>query len=124
MEQDFPAPRTVDARPNNPPAQLTRFIGRGDENARIRELLAANRLVTLTGPGGMGKTRLGLQVATDVMIAFRDGVFFVDLSALTESELVATKIADALGVRVEPEHAVLETLTNYLRAKESWVQIK
>ena len=118
LKQDFPPPRTVDARPNNLPAQLTRFIGRGDENARIRELLAANRLVTLTGPGGMGKTRLGLQVATDAMSGFRDGAFFVDLSALTDPELVATEIADALQVRVEPGHAVLETLTNHLRTKE------
>jgi predicted ATPase/class 3 adenylate cyclase len=118
LERDFPPPRTVDARPNNLPAQLTRFIGRGDENSRIRELLAANRLVTLTGPGGMGKTRLGLQVATDAMSGFRDGAFFVDLSALTDPELVATEIADALQVRVEPGHAVLETLTNHLRTKE------
>jgi predicted ATPase/class 3 adenylate cyclase len=114
LEQDFPSPRTVDARPNNLPAQLTRFIGRGDENARIRELLASHRLVTLTGPGGMGKTRLGLQVALDAMSDFRDGVTFVDLSAVTDSALVATEIADALQVRVEPGHAVLETLTKHL----------
>ena len=73
MEQDFPPPRTLDARPNNLPAQVTRFIGRHDEVARIRELLTDRRLVTLTGPGGTGKTRLGLQVATETLVHHQDG---------------------------------------------------
>ncbi|HYN68957.1 MAG TPA: adenylate/guanylate cyclase domain-containing protein, partial [Candidatus Eisenbacteria bacterium] len=60
LEQDFPLPRTLDARPHNLPTQLTRFIGRDQQISRIRELLAANRLVTLTGPGGVRTTRLGL----------------------------------------------------------------
>ncbi|MFN2557961.1 MAG: AAA family ATPase [Nitriliruptorales bacterium] len=118
LEQDFPPPRTLDARPNNLPAQLTRFIGRGEEVARIRELLAGQRLVTLTGPGGTGKTRLGLEVAAEALPGFEDGVFFVDLSAVTNPQLVPATIAGALRVREEPQRAVLDTLTDHLRDKE------
>ena len=74
LKKDFPAPRTVDARPNNLPAQVTRFIGRAGEIASVREALNGNRLLTLTGPGGTGKTRLGLRVAAEVLTEFRDGV--------------------------------------------------
>ncbi|HLL50669.1 MAG TPA: adenylate/guanylate cyclase domain-containing protein, partial [Thermomicrobiales bacterium] len=88
LEQDFPALRTLDARPNNLSTQLTRFIGRGDETARIQDLLASNRLVTLTGPGGTGKTRLALEVAAEALATFGDGVFFVDLSSVPQSALV------------------------------------
>jgi predicted ATPase/class 3 adenylate cyclase len=118
LEQDFPPPRTPGTRPNNLPAQLTRFIGRGREIARIRELLAGNRLVTLTGPGGTGKTRLGLEVAREALAGFRDGVFFVDLSPLTVAEFVAPAIAGALHVREEPGRPVLDTLGDHLQDKE------
>ncbi len=66
-------PRTLDAWPNNLPMQLTRFIGRGEEIATIRALLAKNRLVTLTGPGGTGKTRLALQVAAEALTTYGTG---------------------------------------------------
>lgn len=118
LEQDFPPPRTLDARPNNLPVQLTRFIGRSEEIASIRQLLAHNRLVTLTGPGGTGKTRLGLQVAAEVLTTFGDGVFFVDLSAVTDPQLVPATIAGSLTLRAEPGRPVLDTLTDQLRGKE------
>ncbi|HET6771344.1 MAG TPA: adenylate/guanylate cyclase domain-containing protein [Actinomycetota bacterium] len=118
LEQDFPPPRSLDARPHNLPAQLTRFIGRDDHIARVGEVLAGDRLVTLTGPGGSGKTRLGLQVAAEALAGFRDGVFFVDLSAVTDPELVPDEIAAALHVRAEPARAILDTLGDHLRDKE------
>lgn len=118
LEQDFPPPRTLDARPNNLPAQLTRFIGRSDEITRVRELLASHRLVTLTGPGGTGKTRLGLQVAAEGLLDFHDGVFFVDLSAVTIPALVPATIAATLNVREEPGRPLLDALTDQLRYKE------
>jgi predicted ATPase/class 3 adenylate cyclase len=118
MEQDFPSPRTLDARPNNLPAQLTRFIGRHDEVARVRELLTARRLVTLTGPGGTGKTRLGLQVATETLLDHRDGAFFVDLSPLSDPGLVAAEIASALAVRPESGRSEIDTVSEHLRDKE------
>ncbi len=109
LEQDFSAPRTLDARPHNLPAQLTRFIGRANEIARIRELLVTNRLVTLTGPGGTGKTRLALQVAAESLTGFHDGGFFVDLAALTDPGLVPQEVASALRVRAGAGRSVLET---------------
>jgi predicted ATPase/class 3 adenylate cyclase len=118
LEQDFPPPRTLDARPQNLPAQLTRFIGRDEEIARIGDLLAGHRLVTLTGPGGTGKTRLALQVAAEALPGFRDGVFFVDLSAVSVPELVAEEIAGALRLREVPGGAVLHTLGDHVRDKE------
>jgi len=118
LKQDFPAPRTLDARPNNLPAQLTRFIGRADEIAGLRQALNGNRLVTLTGPGGTGKTRLSLQVAAEVLAEFRDGVFFIDLSALTDADLVSQEIASTLRVRAEPGRALLDSLSDHLREKE------
>ena len=118
LEHDFPPPRSLDARPNNLPAALTRFIGRGDELARISELLSKNRLVTLTGPGGTGKTRLALEVAAETLAGFPDGVFFVDLSSVTDSELVPAAIATALRVREEPGRATIVTLVDHVREKE------
>ena len=118
LEQDFPPPRTLDARPHNLPAQLTRFVGRRAEIARVIELVAGNRLVTLTGPGGTGKTRLALQVAAEALLSFGDGAFFVDLSAVTEPELVPATIARALAVREEPGRSTIETLADHLQGKE------
>ena len=118
LEHDFPPPRTLDARPNNLPTQLTRFIGRGDEIATISELLGRNRLVTLTGPGGTGKTRLALEVAAHTLADFGDGVFFVDLAAVTDPKLVPATIAAALRVREEPGRALTETLGDQLRERE------
>jgi class 3 adenylate cyclase len=117
-EREFPPLRTLNARPNNLPAQLTRFVGRELEIARIRELLTANRIVTLTGPGGTGKTRLGLQVAAESLTEFRDGVFFVDLSALTDHELVAQEIAAVLRVPADAARSALDRLAEHLREEE------
>jgi predicted ATPase/class 3 adenylate cyclase len=118
LEQDFPPPKTLEARPHNLPAELTRFIGRQIEIAAIGELLASDRLVTLTGPGGAGKTRLALQVARAALSGFPDGVFFVELAAVLASELVANEVADALRVREAPGRAVLDTLGDHLQDKE------
>jgi predicted ATPase/class 3 adenylate cyclase len=83
IESEFPVPATLDARPNNLPMQTTEFLGRSSELAAIQVMLESpsTRLLTIAGPGGAGKTRLGLQVAAEQMDRFRDGVFFVDLSA-------------------------------------------
>jgi class 3 adenylate cyclase len=118
LEQHFPPPRTLDARPHNLPAQLTRFIGRDDEIATVHELLAGDRLVTLTGTGGTGKTRLGLQVAAEALADFRDGAFFVDLSSLTDCELVPAEIAGVLRIRPEPGRALLDGPGDHLRDME------
>jgi predicted ATPase len=82
-----------------PPIPPTALIGREGEIARVRELLAEGRLVTLTGPGGTGKTRLALAVLSQLEASYRDGVAFVDLAPLADPQLVPSAIAQALGVQ-------------------------
>ena len=98
LPSEFPAPRTPDAHPNNLPTQLTTFVGRDAELAEAATLLGTTRLLTLTGPGGTGKTRLSLQLAARVSDDFADGVFFVPLEPIRDPMLVAPRIAGAVGV--------------------------
>jgi predicted ATPase/DNA-binding CsgD family transcriptional regulator len=95
---------------HNLPAQVSSFIGREAELAAVRGLMAGSRLVTLTGAGGAGKTRLGLQVAAGLLGGTADGVWFADLAPLQDPDLVAVTVADVLGVRQEPGRPVLDTL--------------
>ncbi len=112
---DFPPLKTLDALPHNLPIQLTSFIGREREMTEIKALLRSTRLLTLTGSGGCGKTRLAVQVAADVLELFRDGVWFVDLVPLSDPTIVPHAVASALGVREAPGHPLLVTLAEYLR---------
>src|SRR5207302_1488031 len=84
LSADFPPPRTLDARPNNLPLQMTSFVGREEEIAEVRWLLGRSRLLTLTGAGGTGKTRLALRVAAETLTEFEDGAFFADLSSVAD----------------------------------------
>jgi predicted ATPase/DNA-binding CsgD family transcriptional regulator len=95
---------------NNLPAQVSSFIGRDGELAEVRALVGSWRLVTLTGTGGAGKTRLALQVAAGLAAGAGDGVWFADLAPLGDPDLVAVTVADVLGVRQEPGRPVLDTL--------------
>src|SRR5579859_642718 len=106
--------------PNNLPVQLTNFIGREAELAEVRQLLRGGaRLVTLTGPGGTGKTRLALEAAVGLLAAFPDGVWWVELAPLTDPALIAQTVAAVLGVREEPDRPILATLTDHLRRKRA-----
>ncbi|MGH2662779.1 MAG: adenylate/guanylate cyclase domain-containing protein [Actinomycetota bacterium] len=118
LPSDFPALRTLDARPDNLPLQLTTFIGRDDEIDEIVKLLDQHRLVTLTGPGGTGKTRLALEVAAEVLPRFADGAFFVDLSTVAEPGLVGPTVGRELGVKEEAGRELSETLADHLADKE------
>src|SRR5438105_463292 len=102
---EFPALRTLEATPNNLPTQMTSFIGRDDQVREGRELLSRTRLLTLTGPGGTGKTRLSLQIAADVMDQFPDGVYFVPLAAVQDPELVPSAVAVKPDFRATNENA-------------------
>jgi predicted ATPase/DNA-binding CsgD family transcriptional regulator len=95
---------------SNLPAQVSSFIGREVELAAVHGLVGQSRLVTLTGAGGAGKTRLGLQVAAGLLDKAGDGVWFADLAPLGDPDLVAVTVADVLGVRLEPGRAVLEAV--------------
>jgi predicted ATPase/class 3 adenylate cyclase len=113
----FPPLRSLDARPHNLPRQLTSFVGRKRELAEVTRLLAGAPLLTLTGTGGTGKTRLALQAAADALEAYPEGVWLVELAALADPALVPHAIASAVGVREEPGRPVLATLTDALRPK-------
>ena len=116
LRAEFPPLRSLGsaALPNNLPAQLATFIGRGRELAEVRALVESSRLVTLTGAGGCGKTRLGLQVAAELLDGSGDGVWLVELAAVTDQDAVAPAMAGALGIAGQPGRPVAETLVDAL----------
>ncbi len=120
LPADFPPLKTLDARANNLPAQTTPFIGREDAIHAIKKQLSdVNvRLLTLSGVGGTGKTRLALQVAADMVDEFEHGVFFVPLAALSDPMLVLQTIAQAFAVRETAGQPLQEQLRDYLREKQ------
>ena len=102
---------------HNLPYQLTSFIGREQEIAQLQELLGVNRLVTLTGAGGVGKTRLAIEVTSRLFDAYADGVWLVDLAALSDAELVPQALARALGLKEQPGKSALEIVSGWLGSK-------
>ncbi len=120
LPADFPPLKTLDYRPNNLPPQPTPFIGRDKEVAEVQTLLLGPdaRLVTLLGPGGMGKSRLSVEVGAGLLDEFEDGVFFVSLSAISDAGLVASQIAQTLGIRETGGLSIIASLKDYLRDKQ------
>src|SRR6266536_3129411 len=104
------------AVPNNLPRQLTSFIGRARELEEVKRLLGEVPLLTLTGAGGCGKTRLALRAAADSMDAYPDGIWLVELAPLADPALVPQAVAAALGVREASGRALTDSLKEYLRA--------
>src|SRR5258705_4205762 len=102
----------------NLPYQLTSFVGREQEIAQLKELVAKNRLVTVTGAGGAGKTRLAIEVASRLIDAFPDGVWLVELAALADPRLVPQAVAEALALADQRARPVIETLSAYLASKK------
>jgi predicted ATPase/class 3 adenylate cyclase len=119
LPSEFPPLRTLEAYRNNLPLQPTPLIGREKEVAEVCDLLGAEatRLLTLTGPGGIGKTRLALQAAADLLDEFPDGTYFVQLATLTEAELFISAVAETLGVREIGEQPLDESLKDYLHER-------
>ena len=115
LRADFPALRSLEGTPNNLTQQLNSFIGRERELVEIKQMLASNRLVTLLGMGGIGKSRLSMQLAAEVLDDFPDGVWFVELAALTDPSSVPQAVASVLGVKEEAGRPVIEALTKYVR---------
>ena len=119
LPPDFPPLRSLDnpALPNNLPQQTTSFIGRQKQVEEVKALLGKARLLTLTGAGGSGKTRLSLQVAADLLTGDGDGVWLVELAALSDPALVPQAVADVLGIKEQAGRSIQGTLVEALKPK-------
>jgi predicted ATPase/class 3 adenylate cyclase len=115
LRQQFPALRSLEVTPNNLPQQLTSFIGREHEVAQVTKQLAETRLLTLLGIGGLGKSRLSLQVAAEVLDDYPAGVWFVELAPIADASLVPQVVASVLGVKEEAGRPVLEALVKFVK---------
>lgn len=109
----------IDELPGNLPQQVTSFIGRERELREIKDLLANARLLTLVGMGGLGKTRLSLQVAAELRHQFADGTWFIDLAPMSDEGLVVSEVAQTLGVREEPDRPLLQTICAFLKPRNA-----
>jgi predicted ATPase/class 3 adenylate cyclase len=117
ITRDFPPLRLAALALTNLPPRRTSFVGRAREVAELRQLLTTDRLVTLVGVGGTGKTRLMLEVGAELLDRHRDGVWLVELAAVKDGGLVADEIARTLGVQAEPGRTAADTVTAFLRSK-------
>ena len=117
LRAEFPALRSLETTPNNLPLQPTTFIGRDKELTELKRLFAAARLLTLTGSGGCGKTRLGLQLAADSLERFPDGAWLVELAPLSDPGLVPRTAATVLSLEEEPGKPITTTLVEHLKDK-------
>ncbi|MGC4045461.1 MAG: adenylate/guanylate cyclase domain-containing protein [Armatimonas sp.] len=120
LPRDFPPLKTLSsiAFPNNLPQQVTSFIGRETVLQGVQESLAKSGLLTLTGAGGSGKSRLALQAAAELLESYPDGVWLVELAPLADANLVTSTTANVLGIKEEPNKPILTTLAESLRAKK------
>jgi predicted ATPase len=116
-----PRPHSLDAVPNNLPVQMTGFVGRAQELAKVGELLGGSRLVTLTGTGGVGKTRLAMQAAAELADGWPDGVWWVDLAAVTDAAEVGDAVVAAVGGLTDPAGRHVRSLAVQLRDHKALV---
>jgi predicted ATPase/class 3 adenylate cyclase/tetratricopeptide (TPR) repeat protein len=121
LPSDFPPIRTLESYRHNLPMQMTTFIGREKEMIEIKQAIHDHRLVTLTGAGGTGKTRLALQVAADLLDQFSDGVWFVELALIVDPELIPQTILTATEVQIQQGRSALDSLIDFLGEKTSLV---
>jgi predicted ATPase/class 3 adenylate cyclase len=115
---EFPPLEYPETVPNNLPVQLTSFVGRAREIGELKGLLATTRLLTVTGPGGIGKTRLALQVAADELKEYKDGVWLVELASLSDPTLVAQTVAGTLRVHEIPGRPIVTTVADSIGSKQ------
>ena len=115
---EFPPLKTLDARPNNLPVQITSFVGRQEQIKDLHGLIEKHPLVTLTGPGGAGKTRLSLQVGADLIDDFEHGVWLVELAPLTDENFVPQVVAATLGVPEDSQATLIKTLADHLHDRQ------
>ena len=119
LPAEFPPIKTLDAYQHNLPVQLTSFIGREDEMVNIAQIIKEHPLVTLTGVGGTGKTRLALQVSADLLDEFTGGIWFVDFASLINPKLIPQTVVSTLQLHELPGRAAFETITDFLGTREA-----
>ena len=120
LRSDFPALASIDSRPNNLPSQISSFVGREREVQEVSATLRESRLVTIVGPGGIGKTRLALQVAADVLgDQYPGGAWFVDLTTVRSPDPIVNAVASVLNVRESPSEPVEQTLLAHLHERRA-----
>src|SRR5258706_6971778 len=118
LPQNFPAIKSLDTQPNNLPAQLTSFIGREKEIAEIKASVNSSHLVTLTGSGGTGKTRLSIEVGVQLLSNFANGVWLIELAPLSDESQIIPAFAQAFGLQELPFNPLVNLVTDYLRDKK------
>ncbi len=118
LRDDYPPLRSLDSTPNNLPSQVTSFVGREHELATALALLSTSRLLTLTGAGGTGKTRLAIHLAADVLDRFPDGAWLVELAPVTDPAAVGPTVASVLRIPERTGHAAVDTISAALRGRE------
>lgn len=118
LPSDFLPLRSLDTLPNNLPIQRTSFVGREHDVADVKELLERHRLLTLVGSGGVGKTRLAIQAGGELLDQYADGVWFVDFAPITDLELVASVVAQALGMSQQQGRRVDESIPPWLKRRQ------
>lgn len=118
LQWDFPPLKSLELMPNNLPVSLTSFVGREQEIKEIKNLLGSARLITLTGAGGTGKTRLAIEVVRKMVAQYPDGIWMIDFVVLPDPGLILQTILTTLGLREEPKRSLMQTLTDYLRSKK------
>ncbi len=119
LRRTFPALRSLDVRPHNLPQQPTSFIGRANELGELSQRLENTRLLTLLGPGGVGKTRLSVQLGAEVLERFPDGVWFIDLAPIVDPALITAQIAAVVGAPVAPGRSVRDAVVAGLRYRKT-----
>lgn len=125
LQESFPPLRSLDSGtvPNNLPEQLTTFVGRKKELGEVSALLSRNRIVTLVGSGGCGKTRLAVQVASDNVASFPDGVWLAELASVTDPAMVPQTVASLVGAREDPGQTIMQSLTAHLKRRKTLLVI-
>jgi len=118
LSSEFPPLKSLDTLPNNLPIQRTTFVGRDHDVAEVKGLLSRHRLLTLVGSGGVGKTRIALQVGADLLDHFPDGVWFAHFAPISDPELVSSVIAQALGMSQKEDQRVDESIPTWLKRKK------
>ena len=124
LPRDFPPLRSIETFPTNLPLQTTSFVGRDDDMADVIEALEQARIVTLTGVGGVGKTRLAVQVAAELLERFRDGAWLVELGPLTDPEGLPGVIAAALAIQPRQGRTMAESVVDALRDQDRLVGVR